>query len=227
MNLNMDTYDIKYQQGYGITSPEGYFIRCYKQILEYECKVTGGSVLDFGMGNGTHLKWLLGQLQSWDVFGCDIAELAVAAARNTMPDIDPKHFVCIEPKDNIKEVFKTKFDLILANQVLYYLDQIELQSKIDDFYQMLNPGGIIFASMMSDENFYFSKSTPIQGTSMRRVRLTGRLNEETDINFKNTSQLLYDFGAFNKIQVGYYDNLIREDEGSTKHIFFVGSKPNV
>ena len=226
MNLNREAYQMKYQEGYGITIPEGYFIRCYKQILEYECKVTGGAVLDFGMGNGTHLKWLLGQPQNWDVYGCDIAELAVSAARKLLRDVDPKHFVCIERQDNIKEIFKIKFDLILANQVLYYMDQLELQSVIDDFYQLLNPGGIIFVSMMSDENYYFSRSKPINGTSLRRVRLTGRLNEDTDINFKNTSQLVDDFRAFKRIQVGYYDTSIREDEGSTKHIFFVGSKPN-
>lgn len=225
MTVNKLAYDDKYQGGYGITVPEGYFIRCYKQVLEYELNVKGGRVFDFGMGNGTHLNWLLQQKQKWDVFGCDISALALDSARHLLNGVDPEHFVCISPGDNIKNKTNGKFDLILANQVLYYLDQPELERVISDFHEMLNSGGVIFASMMGDENNYFGKSTPIAGTSMRRVKLQGRLNEETDINFKTVKQMLSDFSAFEKIQVGYYDSVIREDEGSTKHLTFIGRKP--
>ena len=34
--------------------------------------------------------------------------------------------------------------------------------------------------------------------------------------------MLKDFKLFSKLHAGYYDTQIREDEGSTKHICFVG-----
>lgn len=49
-------------------------------------------------------------------------------------------------------------DIIFANQSLYYIPPKELKRNILEFYELLNNDGIIFATMMSKKNYYFSHS---------------------------------------------------------------------
>ncbi len=49
-------------------------------------------------------------------------------------------------------------DIIFANQSLYYIPLKELKQNILEFYELLNTGGILFATMMSKKNYYFSHS---------------------------------------------------------------------
>lgn len=46
-------------------------------------------------------------------------------------------------------------DIIFANQSLYYIPLKELKQNILEFYELLNTGGILFATMMSKKNYYF------------------------------------------------------------------------
>jgi SAM-dependent methyltransferase len=220
---NAEAYREKYAKGYGLTVPDGHIIRIYKQIIVYECKVDGGRVLDFGTGNGTHLAWLRGQGR-WDVHGVDIPDHAIKQAKAVMPDAAANlHTVGKHP--DLVGMFDQPFDLILANQVLYYVDNQGLAYLIDQFLKLLRPGGIFYASMMGIENFYYGLSEEQPGSDLRRVTLRGRLNETTFVNFKTRERMLADFCSFEKLHAGYYDTIVREDEGRTMHHFFVGRRP--
>jgi SAM-dependent methyltransferase len=220
---NAEAYRSKYSSGYGLTVPDGHIIRIYKQIVAYECGLTHGRVLDFGMGNGTHLAWLRGQ-GDWDVHGVDISDIAVEQARALMPDASA-NFHTIGHHPDLAGMFDKPFDLIIANQVLYYVENAELAYLVDQFSRLLRPGGLFYASMMGRENYYYGLSEPQAGSDLRKVTLKGRLNETTFVNFKTRDQMIADFGSFQKLHAGYYDNIIREDEGRTMHHFFIGRRP--
>jgi SAM-dependent methyltransferase len=219
---NAEAYKGKYADGYGLVVPDGHIIRIYKQIVSYQCGMTSGRVFDFGTGNGTHLAWLR-QQGAWDVAGVDLSDIAIAQAQKLMPDA-AANLRTVDKHPDLKGMFDEPFDLIIANQVLYYVDNAELAYLIGQFHAMLRPGGIFYASMMGPENYYYKRSEPQPGSDLRKVTLQGRLNETTFVNFKSREQMLKDFAIFEKLHAGYYDTTIREDEGSTMHHFFVGRK---
>lgn len=95
---------------------------------------------------------------------------------------------------------------------------------MDQFYYLLNPGVKIFVTWMCVENCYYNISTELLGTNMRQVVLTKRFRETSEINFKDKNSFSTLFGKFTKLQLGYYDSIIREDEGSTMHHFYIGKK---
>lgn len=81
MNIDnsFNTYQEKYNQGYGVIYPEGHVIRFYERFLKHERKMNGGKILDFGCGSGTHMKYFLDK--GFEVFGVDIVDGAVKQAR--------------------------------------------------------------------------------------------------------------------------------------------------
>lgn len=222
-NLNINTYNEKYKRGYGLQYPEGHIIRIYKQVIEYELKKNKGNLLDYGCGNGVHSKWIT-ENGKWIPFGYDVNKEAIEFAKKHNTKYKKNFYQSNKILPDLKKIFQRKFDLIICNQVLYYLDSKDLKNIINQFYSILNPEGIFYASMMDKKNFYYKKSKFLKNSSLREVKLNNRLKETTLINFKNKFEMSRDFKIFSKVHIGYYDSLIREDEGSTKHIFFIGRK---
>lgn len=74
-------------------------------------------------------------------------------------------------------------DIVFANQSLYYIPKTELKQNILEFYECLNQSGILFATMMSEKNYYFSHSEKENENGLCRVSIQGRLNETTYIHF--------------------------------------------
>ena len=74
-NNSLEAYKEKYEDGYGVRYPEGHIIRFYERFLKYEKKISGGKVLDFGCGNGTHMKYL--KDRGFEVYGLDIIPEAI------------------------------------------------------------------------------------------------------------------------------------------------------
>lgn len=112
---NLDTYEEKYRNGYGIKYPEGHIIRIMKNILPelIQKMPIEGNFLDFGCGNGVHSKFFADE--GFSVFGVDISKRAIELAKNNNKEYQENFFTI---KDN---KFDNKFDVILANQSLYYL----------------------------------------------------------------------------------------------------------
>ena len=88
---------------------------------------------------------------------------------------------------------------------------------------MLKPGGIFFATMIAPENYMFKYIEPTEG-ELSKVVLKGRVNDTTYVNFKTKEEMLKMFDIFKKIQVGWYSQIIREQEGQTDHFIFIGKK---
>lgn len=75
VNNSLRAYQGKYESGYGVIYPEGHIIRFYERFLKYEKKISQGKILDFGCGNGTHMKYF--KDKGFEVFGVDIVPEAI------------------------------------------------------------------------------------------------------------------------------------------------------
>lgn len=130
----------------------------------------------------------------------------------------------IKPNSSIKGFFDEKMDIVFANQSLYYIPKTELKQNILEFYECLNQGGILFATMMSEKNYYFSHSENENG--LRRVNIQGRLNETTYIHFtKSIDELQELFKPFETLFLGDYDPInFYNFEGSAHHFIYIGIK---
>ena len=60
--------------------------------------------------------------------------------------------------------------------------------------------------------------------NLSKVVLKGRLNETTHINFKTSKQTLEIFKNFKKVYLGMYGMTLIEEEGSSDHHIFIGTK---
>lgn len=221
---NTETYETKYQTGYGLRYPDGHVIRFYHHILAYDVRVTSGNMLDYGCGTGTHLHYFMEK--GFSPYGCDVSQAAIEQCKQLMPAY-AKNFHVIPSVPRLRDYFPVDFDLVFSNQVLYYLndeDMVKILVQLDD---MLKPGGIFFATMIAPTNYY-SKFVEGMQDGLSKVVLRGRLNEIQCVNFKTREQVLELFTSvgLEKVQLGSYGAVIREDEGPTDHHMFVGRKPH-
>lgn len=219
--FNQNSYTEKYKNGYGVQYPEGHVVRFHKHILDYECKKTKGRLFDFGCGNGTHLKYFADH--GFTPFGVDTNEIAIDECKKVLSGFESNIKVIPSSKPDLFGEFRGGFDVIISNQVLYYLKNDEIDFVLDQFDRMLNKGGIVMFSMMSTTNSYFGHVTEKNG-EMSTVVLSGRLNERTQINFKTRDEVMCQFARFRKLQLGFYTSTIREEEGNSDHYMYVGIK---
>ena len=221
-SVNRSTYETKYQEGYGLRYPDGHVIRFHRQILEYELGLESGKILDYGCGTGTHLHYF--EQNGFVPYGCDISRRAIEQCKSLMPAY-AENFHAIPNVPRLRDYFSVDFDIVFSNQVLYYLNDRDLQNLLLQLYEILKPGGVLFATMIAPTNYY-SRFVNGNENGLSKVVLRGRLNETTFLNFKTKEEVLKLFtsAGFTKLHLGFYGSVIREDEGPTDHHLFVGRK---
>ncbi len=218
---NIETYSKKNTEGYDLKYPEGHVIRFNVKVLRSQFNLTGGNLLDFGCNTGIHTKYFTDN--GFVPYGTDVVESVVEACKKLLPDYkDNFHYT--EAVPDLKKYFgDTKFDLIFANQVMYYLNDKDMKNVIQQMYNMAKPGAVFYASMISKDNYSYNCVTEKNG-DMSKVVYTGRLTDVTHVNFKDKEELPVLFEPFKMFYIGEYDTNSRADEGSTKHYMFVGVK---
>ena len=224
-DLTTEAYDGKYERGYGLNYPDGHIIRINEHVLKYELGVTGGKILDFGCGVGQHLEYFA--KNGYVPYGCDVVESAIKQCKAVMPEYS-ENFYVNESVPNLKDYFNEEFDVIFSNQTLYYLTDEDINNLVSQFYNMLKPGGVFFATMIAPENYMNNPKPPssverFEG-GLTKCTLRGRVNDTTYVNFKTKEEMLKMFDVFKKIQVGWYSQITREQEGQTDHHIFIGKK---
>ncbi|MBI4042389.1 MAG: class I SAM-dependent methyltransferase [Deltaproteobacteria bacterium] len=222
---NAAHHDQAFKQGYGIHYPEGHIIRVYERILKYELGIDGSKgekLLDFGCGNATHSSFF--RSKGFDIYGVDADATAIRRCRESFPEISG-HFEVIDPKPLLeRKFFGHTYDVILANQVLYYFSNPDLEACLRSLHSQLRTDGVFIASMMGPQHYFYRHSEEAS-EGLRRVSLSGRTKAISLINFTYSKEdLLEKFRLFKPISIGYYDFQIREEEGSSFHYLFVGRK---
>ncbi len=180
-------------------------------------------MFDFGCGNGTHAEYF--QSKGFEVYGVDIIKEAISQAQGIMGE----RAKLIEPNQSVTTLFDTQFDLVFANQSLYYLDNTNLRRQVDELYSMTRKGGICFFTMMSRQNGYGKCITKELENGLSEVTLSGRLNEQSYIRFVNDeSELKAIFAPFKTLYIGEYRAFDLYEpynsEGSSHHYMFIGQK---
>lgn len=215
-----------YSSGYGVKYPKGHIIRSYHRVLKHELGITGSNgenLLDFGCGTGTHSVFF--RELGFNVYGTDSDAIAIKKCQLLMPDHSDRFRVSDLNPTEAQLDFGIRYDVVLSNQVLYYFDDADLSSVVNLFGRLLKPGGVFIATMMSDQHHFYSKAVHQKG-SISRVKVSGRVNNEMFINFtRSEADLKAKFCIFEPLHIGFYDALIREDEGRTHHYLFIGVKP--
>tara|TARA_A100001011_G_scaffold396948_2_gene496464 strand:- start:2463 stop:3137 length:675 start_codon:yes stop_codon:yes gene_type:complete len=216
---NIRSYQKKYKSGYGINFPEGHIIRHSAFFRKKK------NILDFGCGNGTHLKYFK-KLKCQNLYGLETSSDALKRIKDKSIN---QHQ--ISNYENLVEIFpRKKFDLIFSNQVLYYLDDKELKFYLKQFYKLLKKNGIIYITLMGKESRWFKLSKKVKNSSLRKIKFKfkGKIADTTYINFKNKKEIedLFNMFSFKKVLMGYYDSLLnfKDNSSGTFHYIYVGKK---
>lgn len=215
-----------YELGYEAENVESYVFRPYGRIFKHDFGLDGTKgerVLDFGCGSGAALRFF--KSKGFDVYGADISETDLATARKRMPDI-ADHFLQVAPKPQENDMFfGGNFDLVISIQTLYFLSNRDLATRMRSLYNMVKPGGYIYASMVGTQCYFSKYATPAED-GMSRINFSNDRITYKDlyVNFTLSKEHLIErFAPFKKVYVGYYDRDYRE-EGSEFHWTFIGQK---
>lgn len=220
-----DAYEEKYAKGYGLMHPDGHVIRVYERMLKNKFDLSGAGkekIFDFGCGTGAHLRFF--REKGFVPYGLDIIASAIEACRKQLPEYE-RHFQCIVPGSSFKDRFPGPFDVILANQSLYYLNDNDLNATLIELEEMLGQNGVVVFSMMGMRCYYYNHVTRDMGNGLQEVTLKGRLNETTYINFVSDEEdLVSRFEMFDRVSVGWYGAQIDDTEGEGFHYLYIGKK---
>ena len=107
------------------------------------------AILDIGCSAGT----LVSAVHSFErYFGTDVSSVAINAARQIAAEIFPDRPGDINFETADLRLFKPSatFDVIVFNEVLYYLNCDQAVNEVHRFVKSLNTGGLIIVSMKDD-----------------------------------------------------------------------------
>jgi len=227
---------------YEAPNVESFIFRFYGRILKHDFGITGvnhENVFDFGCGEGGALNFFL--KKGFNVFGVDIAEKDIEVARETLANSESSFgggqrasFELIAPKPHTGQRYFAKhypdgewIDVAISIQTLDFLSDTDCQTALNNIYDQMKPGAVIYASFNGTKLFYYNHSHPLaNGDGLRHVKFNnGRVSYDLLINFCDSREEMRDkFSMFKPLYLDYYDSSFRE-EGSEFRWTFCGIKP--
>ena len=133
---------------------EGFVFRLKPKLLDRHIKKKKLTILDYGCGEGSNIKHLI-NTYDYNGYGVDIIEPSIKICQKK---INKKNFKLIksEVSENDK-FFNVKFDLIISIQVLYYLNNEDLNKRLVSLNKILKPNGYVFFTMMGAKYDYWKR----------------------------------------------------------------------
>lgn len=228
----MEEYLLKnkeyWDKGYLAENVEEWVFRFYGRILKFEFGLDGSkgnNLLDFGCGSGATLKYF--KDKGFNVYGVDISKTDIERTKALMPEIED-HFKVIDakPVENQEYFQGVKFDVITGIQSVYYFNDTDLQVLLKSFDKMLNPGGIVYFTMMGKKcEMFFANATKCEDGLWNVTFKYPRIScKDYYVNFMTAEEMVEKFKIFEKKHVGFYMQQYREEEPITHHHTFVGKK---
>jgi len=101
-------------------------------------------VLDAGCGRGRNLVYML--RHAYDVWGNDVSEEAIAAARSLAPELSVDRFRA-EPVERMSFA-DASFDVVLSSAVMHFArDEAHWWAMLREMWRVLRPGGVLFVRL--------------------------------------------------------------------------------
>ncbi|MGN6339533.1 MAG: class I SAM-dependent methyltransferase [Ginsengibacter sp.] len=175
--------------------------------LVLNCLPKGSRILDVGCGTAHLTHWI--KEKGFDVCGIEPSAEMFNYARKNFPEIEIKQAISskIPYEDN-------SFDLIVAFEVLRYLDKQENKKSFSEFHRILKPGGKFFVTQVNlfstDLYFIFHNLKSVickithkthhhcnfttAGQQKKQIKNTGFSEVQTVGRFLGSSRIFYKFG---------------------------------
>jgi len=211
--------------------PADWIIRFHNMYLKNN--IPSGKVLDYGCGGGNNSVFFIEK--GYETWGVDVAEsfIDLVKANLASKSLDvklAKNFSVISPESTTLSFEDNSLDIIISNQVLYYLPTEEHIKKLcKEFYRCLKPSGVVFFTMMGSNNYYITHhAKQIHNDRIYEVRITEpghRLYGVKELIFmvRDREDLCSLFSQFKVLSTGYFDQSMF-DLYSNFHWIFIGTK---
>jgi len=228
---NKKNYDTLYSEGRNFLEyPADWIIRFWNMYMRKN--IPNGIVLDYGCGSGNNSVFFL--KKGYWVYGMDVSKEVLPLVKknlenNNLPANKLASFSIMSP-DSIRLPFDdNSLDLILSNQVLYYLPTKEhVKELCKEFSRCLKPNGAVFFTMMSMDHYYIKYHTKQVLGNIHDIQIddsSHRLSGVRELIYvvRDEEELKELFDEFECISAGYFDSSMFDMRG-TKHWIFVGVK---
>jgi SAM-dependent methyltransferase len=133
----------------------------------------GEAALDFGVGDGRHVAYLMSL--GYSVTGTDVAPSSLEVTRRLFKDTDKFRGILLETSPELPIADGT-FSLVVAWEVLHWLGSPELFLKgVRELRRVLRPGGTILLTMPT-ENHYLKRYSLEIGRSTYHCKTQTRMD---------------------------------------------------
>ena len=231
LESNKQNYETRYatQQTF-LRYPADWIIRFHNMYLKRA--LPSGRILDYGCGSGNNSIFFIEH--GYETYGVEVADASLPLLRANLDShqLDPglaDRFALIPPDCETLPFSSGFFDLIVANQVLYYLgSELRIRRVCEELSRCLRPGGVVFFTMMGQTNYFITRhGTPVDGGQVYEVtmdsshRLAGLRQFVYVVKDAETLRSLFD--QFECLSTGHFDQSMF-DMVSNFHWIFIGRK---
>ena len=233
LDANRDNYEILYSKEEAfLRYPADWVIRFHNMFLKKSIP-EDGVILDYGCGSGNNSVFFM--QKGYSVFGVDVAPSFKKLVEknlelNNINGSNLANFSLIDPDTTSLAFPDNYFDLILSNQVLYYLPTEQHLKKVCiELKRILRPGGFVFFTMMGKRNYYITHFLKqIHGERVYEINIQDKNHrlygvKELILAVRDEEDLCSLFDVFEPVTVGYFDQKMF-DLYSNFHYIFVGKK---
>jgi len=233
LDANRDNYEILYSKEEAfLRYPADWVIRFHNMFLKKNIP-ENGVILDYGCGSGNNSVFFM--QKGYSVFGVDVAPsfkklVAKNLELNNINRSNLDNFSLIDPDTTSLPFPDNYFDLVLSNQVLYYLPTEQHLKKVCiEIKRILRPGGFVFFTMMGKRNYYITHFLKqIHGERVYEINIQDKNHrlygvKELILAVRDEEDLCSLFDVFEPVTVGYFDQKMF-DLYSNFHYIFVGKK---
>lgn len=225
-----ETNRAKYDQAYQderrvLRYPADWVIRFHAYYLRRG--LPSGRVLDYGCGSGNNARFFADR--GYEVWGLDVSEAVRPRYREVVGS--DACLKIVSPTTTVLPYATGFFDLVVANQALYYLaDEGRIRAVIREFYRVLRPGGVMFATLMGLSHYYLTCHAVRMEGGVWEVAITEpghRLfgQREIVVPVRDATHLHDLFVDFEPMTIGHYD-FSMFDVPSAFHWLYAGRRPD-
>jgi len=229
--VNRDGYQTRYSRKQAFLQyPADWIIRFHNIYLKQH--IPSGRVLDYGCGSGNNSIFYIEK--GYETYGVEVVDSALELIKANLErghhdNRLAERFLIIPPDSSVLPFKSSFFDVIISNQVLYYLPSKEHIKRVcKELARCLRPGGIVFFTMMGPKNYYITQhARQIDNTNLYEIVLDSshRLSGIRQFIYvvRDAHELKSLFDDFECISIGYFDQSMF-DMLSNFHWIYIGKK---